>query len=254
VTVAPGSIVTWLAVRSALLTRGVGPGTFLDVGCGEGWMTKKVTSLGMRGVALEPSEIAFRRAASGSHLSDVHEVELLNLALNEFERLDKFDLGCAFTVIEHVADDVSFLKELTKYVRRGGWLVITVPAGEDRWTTEDDLVGHLRRYSHDSLKAVMESAGLARNLQVTGIGFPFMNMTELIRNKLLERRAIGATDHSTFDKTSASGVWKTKWLNTFPRILGLLFNAISLKPVYWVGSLFRKSPRCVLLLAIAQVE
>jgi SAM-dependent methyltransferase len=181
-------------------------------------------------------------------------VELLNLALTELELEGKFDLGCAFTVIEHVTDDVSFLKELTMRVRRGGWVVVTVPAGENRWTTEDDLVGHVRRYSHGSLTAVMQSAGLAKNLQITVVGFPLMNITEFIRNKVIELRAEGSTISLPSERSKSSGVWATKWFNTFPRIFGLFINEVTLRPVYWIGKLFRSSPSGVLLLAIAQVD
>jgi SAM-dependent methyltransferase len=121
-TVAPGSILTWLAVRDALLSRGASGGTFLDAGCGEGWNTQQLMSLGMQGVAIEPSPAAYSRALNRFYPRFQSQVELLNLALTELELEGKFDLGCAFTVIEHVTDDVSFLKELTMRVRRGGGL------------------------------------------------------------------------------------------------------------------------------------
>jgi len=56
-----------------------------------------------------------------------------------------FDVGCALMVIEHLEDDVGFVRRLSSNVRRGGWVLIVVPAGVNKWTYEDDLVGHLRR-------------------------------------------------------------------------------------------------------------
>lgn len=217
-------------------------------------MTKQLMSLGMEGVAIEPSLAAYSRALNRLHPRFQFQVGVLNLPLTELKLERNFDLGCAFTVIEHVTDDASFLKELKMRVRRGGWVVITVPAGENKWTIEDDLVGHLRRYGNGSLAAVMQSAGLAKNLQVTVIGFPFMNLTEFIRNKVLKLRAEDSTSSLTSERTKSSGVWTTKWFNTFPRIFGLLINEVTLRPVHWIGRLFRSSPRGVLLLAIAQVD
>lgn len=85
-------------------------------------MTKQLMSLGMEGVAIEPSLAAYSRALNRLHPRFQFQVDVLNLPLTELKLERNFDLGCAFTVIEHVTDDASFLKELKMRVRRGGGL------------------------------------------------------------------------------------------------------------------------------------
>lgn len=116
-----------------------------------------------------------------------------------------FDLGCAFTVIEHIEDDVSFVRDLKSRIRSGGRVIVTVPAREDKWTLEDDLVGHLRRYTRDSLEAVMSAGGLTRGLEIVGMGFPLINFTEVARNEILRRKSAGKQRPSKSQQTAISG-------------------------------------------------
>lgn len=253
--VAPGSILGWMAIRDLLKSRDALSGSFLDAGCGEGWFSYQLVKLGFReGLAIEPSEVAFSRAQARVGPLVNGSVKLLNCRLNQLESDSVFDLGCAFTVIEHIEDDVSFIRDLKSRIRSGGHVIVTVPAREDKWTLEDDLVGHLRRYTRDSLEAVMSAGGLIRGLEIVGMGFPLINFTEVARNEILRRKSAGKQRPSKSQQTAISGVWDSKWYNTFPRILGLLVNEYTLRPLDWIQKMFNKSPRCVMLIAIAQVD
>jgi hypothetical protein len=115
-------------------------------------------------------------------------------------------------------------------------------------------VGHLRRYSRETLVVVMRKAGLSNQLQVFGMGWPLMNWTEPLRNLLLKHRHNSNEKLSSTEQTELSGMWNIKWLNTFPRMLGLLVNERSLRPFHWAQKLGRNSRSCVMLVAIAQVR
>ena len=58
--VAPGSILTWLVIKRLVRQHSI-KGTFLDVGCGEGYLTGQLLSIGLSGVAVEPSQRALQR-------------------------------------------------------------------------------------------------------------------------------------------------------------------------------------------------
>ena len=47
-TVAPGSILTWLAIREVLKKRNFQGSTILDAGCGDAWMTMKLDSVSQK--------------------------------------------------------------------------------------------------------------------------------------------------------------------------------------------------------------
>lgn len=71
-----------------------------------------------------------------------------------------FDLACAFDIIEHVADDAGALGEITRVVRPGGTVVLSVPLYMRAWTCFDELVGHTRRYEPAELQTLLAVHGL----------------------------------------------------------------------------------------------
>lgn len=148
-----------------------------------------------------------------------------------------FDLGCPFTVLEHLEDEIDYVRNLVRRVRSGGWVIVTVPAREDKWTLEDDLVGHLRRYTRESLRDLMVAGGCSKHLEIFGIGFPLMNLTEVLRNAMLKRERSERSHLSRSQKTAVSGVWNLKWYNAFPAVLGMLINEVSLKPFHYIQTM-----------------
>lgn len=70
-----------------------------------------------------------------------------------------FDMACFFELIEHVDDDVSFLAEVARVVRPGGVVFVSCPMSPDYWTHYDAVIGHVRRYRAQELRARFEGAG-----------------------------------------------------------------------------------------------
>lgn len=58
----------------------------------------------------------------------------------------------SLNVLEHIEDDVSALSSWREQLKIGGLLFLLVPAHEELWTNMDTKVGHLRRYTADSLR------------------------------------------------------------------------------------------------------
>ncbi len=80
------------------------------------------------------------------------------------ERVDLPD-GCAAVVtlqdvLEHVDDDAAALRELTRLVRPGGLLVLTVPALRWLWSDWDVALHHRRRYSRADLLRLLRQPGV----------------------------------------------------------------------------------------------
>ena len=65
-----------------------------------------------------------------------------------------------FDVLEHIEDDVEFLKKIQKSLVTGGKLYITVPAYNWLWSDEDNKAGHFRRYTINLLKSKIKQIGL----------------------------------------------------------------------------------------------
>ena len=73
---------------------------------------------------------------------------------------ERFDLVAMLDVLEHIDDDLSSLKALCDRLAPKGTMVVTVPAHNWLWSHHDEIHHHKRRYSKDSLRSVMEEAGL----------------------------------------------------------------------------------------------
>jgi hypothetical protein len=161
--------------------------------------------------------------------------------------------------MEHVTDDAGLLRDVRRRLRAGGWVIVTVPARPDRWTLEDDLVGHLRRYSRESLEAAMMSAGFSRNLRIQSVGFPLLNVTERLRNVVLAcqvardtrgKRTLG--NETELERTRESGCWNRRWFNSFPSIIAVAVNPVSMFPAHVLSRLSGWSSAGPLLIASAQ--
>jgi SAM-dependent methyltransferase len=62
-------------------------------------------------------------------------------------------------VLEHIPDDISFLRALAEAFPRSRSLVLTVPSRRELWSNYDDHYGHFRRYDQVSLAAVLDKGG-----------------------------------------------------------------------------------------------
>jgi SAM-dependent methyltransferase len=70
------------------------------------------------------------------------------------------DTVLAINVLEHIEDDVTALRSLSKLVRPGGTVVMWVPGYQQLYGDFDRQVGHVRRYTPGTLSDAALEAGL----------------------------------------------------------------------------------------------
>jgi len=76
-------------------------------------------------------------------------------------RAESCELVLALDVIEHLDDDAAGLRECTRTLRRGGLLVVTVPALPSLWGAQDVVSQHRRRYTRATLRDAFARAALS---------------------------------------------------------------------------------------------
>jgi SAM-dependent methyltransferase len=108
----------------------------------------------------------------------------------------RFDLVCAFEVLEHIEDDAAAVKEWLTRVRPGGWLLLSVPADQHRYNAFDKLVGHFRRYDPAMMEELLTSCGLT-DVSVRRYGYPLNSVTEAARVMVGKRRLARASTAAT---------------------------------------------------------
>ena len=70
-----------------------------------------------------------------------------------------FDLVLATDIIEHVEDDQRALAEITRILKPGGTMLITVPAFQSLWGLQDEVAQHKRRYRLQDVLLVVTGSG-----------------------------------------------------------------------------------------------
>lgn len=134
-------------------------GPLLDIGGGNGFVSRAVEQAGLDVALLEPG-------VEGAH--NARERGLATVICSTLEDLNirPGAVGSAglFDVLEHVADENGFLRHVRDALRPGGRLYLTVPARQFLWSDEDTAAGHFRRYSPRSLAAALDDAGFVVEL------------------------------------------------------------------------------------------
>jgi ubiquinone/menaquinone biosynthesis C-methylase UbiE len=89
------------------------------------------------------------------------KIEVINASMTELPFKDNsFDVVCAFDVIEHIEEDKLALKEAFRVLKPNGKVYLTVPMHMSLWSDHDVINHHFRRYSSESFRKVVDSAGL----------------------------------------------------------------------------------------------
>lgn len=125
-----------------------------DLGCGCGAMLSR-----LRGehdvVGVDPSPLAIEFSARRG-------IAVLQGSFPDQIPLDRdsFDVVLLLDVIEHLQDDRAGVKTAGSLLRRGGVMIITVPAYQWLWSDWDELHHHYRRYNRSMLRSVLRDSQL----------------------------------------------------------------------------------------------
>ncbi len=74
--------------------------------------------------------------------------------------LGTFDTVFALNVVEHIADDTKAIANCKKLLKKGGHLIILVPAFQAIFNHFDAALGHFRRYTVPKLRPIFEANDL----------------------------------------------------------------------------------------------
>ena len=145
-----------LAALIERLARPPADGRILEVGCGTGHNLAMLGTFGeVDAVELDESVRAIAETRLGRQVMSDRLPELLGVPDGTY------DLIGAFDVIEHIDDDRAALEAIGRKLRRGGKLVITVPAHPWMWSAHDVINHHKRRYSKRSLRQLIGASPLS---------------------------------------------------------------------------------------------
>ncbi len=125
----------------------------LDVGCGTGKNMEMFSKIGeVWGIDNSKDAINFCKKRGLKNL------KLATLESNGFED-NQFDIVTMLDVLEHIEDDFAAIIEVKRILKKGGNIILTVPAYGWLWSKWDEVLHHKRRYTRQSLVSVFDRAG-----------------------------------------------------------------------------------------------
>ena len=127
----------------------------------------------------------------------------------------KFDTVICLNVVEHLADDRGALLNIRSALDAGGRAIILVPCGPSLYGTLDEVLGHQRRYTQESLKELVISAEfeLEKMIEFNRIGV----VAWWVNGRLLRRRTFG--------------LWQIKALNVMTPAFRAVDKLLPLPPL-----------------------
>ena len=129
------------------------PRLILDIGCGTGAMSKRLTKWGeVVSADFSPLALQFSRRRGLDHLVGA---DAMNLPLAS----KSFDTLIAMDMLEHLPDDNAALREFFRVLKPGGRVMLTVPAYSHLWSEHDVALMHFRRYLRSELRERFTAAG-----------------------------------------------------------------------------------------------
>ena len=148
----------WFRERRHLLSmelrRLPGAGRAIDIGAAGGGNTRVLRDHGWSASALEYNEDGAALARERGLLTVRGDATALPFATQSV------DLAVAFDVLEHIEDDKAAVSEIARVLRRRATLLVAVPCDMRLWSAHDVACSHFRRYTRETLRPLVEGAGL----------------------------------------------------------------------------------------------
>lgn len=141
----------WKIVERSLRRHSIEPSVVKDVGSGSGYFARQFLALWSESTVYAIDSF-YNKDQIGIH----HGVNFEN----DLSATPPGDFYSLMDVLEHVDDDLGFLKKCVEEAKPDSEFLLTVPAFMALWSPHDVFLGHFRRYRIGQFKELATKAGL----------------------------------------------------------------------------------------------
>jgi SAM-dependent methyltransferase len=234
-------------VRERLGARS--PGRFVEVGVGGGELSRVLLDLGWKGVGYD---ISYDAVAAAGKLNSAaiaqRRYEIRHADWLTAEPCARVELVISAMVIEHLAseDEARYFERCRSWLGPGGLAVALVPASPPHWGIEDEIAGHVRRYSREGIEQRLLELGWSP-LHVAGLTYPLSNLLLPVSNLLVRRAEAEKRTLSMEERTRRSGVRDVPLKTRFSPAFALFLNRFTLYPFYLLQKANRTNANALVL-------
>lgn len=179
-------------------------GDILEVGAGIGNFTLKLSKYGKTTAIDYDSDYTSSTSRKNANFGDIEKGKY-------FFGKKTFDTIVCMNVLEHIKDDRKALRNMNSLLKRGGRLILLVPAFSFAYGQLDHDLGHFRRYTIKSAEGKVKEAGFKI------IEKKYLNWLGLIgwtiNAKILGKRIIPEGQLKLFDKVARLFLFIEKFIS-----------------------------------------
>ncbi|MCV6974081.1 class I SAM-dependent methyltransferase [Mycobacterium bourgelatii] len=171
-------------------------GTLVDIGGGNGYVSKGLMEAGLDCALLEPGiDGALAARSRGIDPVICARLEDAGIAPGSISAAGMFD------VLEHIEDEAGALRQVNALLRPGGRFFLSVPAYAFLHSAEDVAAGHFRRYTLRTLARALTASGFTLEYStylfapLPPIIFLLRTLPSLLRLRRPEDEELHASEH-----------------------------------------------------------
>ena len=205
----------WMQWRHCLLIRALRCAggelrNVLEIGCGHG-VAREMLERDL-GIVVDGCDL--NRTALESAKPGRGNLFVYNIMDQDASLLGRYDAVLLLDVIEHINDDAAFVRAALQHLRPGGIVVVNVPACRMLFSDYDIVAGHVRRYTRQAVRKLLESCGVEiQGIQPWGllmIPLLFVRKTLLRRTKQVDTIRTGFVPPNAFSRLLLNGLKKVE--------------------------------------------
>ncbi len=243
----PGTILQRMYAKERL--KNIRPGTFIEIGVGEGHLSGLLLERGWHGIGYDLNEKSLAKAAECNREAIVcNRYTLCRDDWLSIEPREKVDMVISCMVLEHLdeAGQQHYFEKCKAALKESGLAMLLVPASPTHWGIEDEIAGHYRRYTFAGITSLLESIGWSTQ-HMAGLTFPVSNVLLPISNFLVARQEGDKKGLTMKQKTVESGYRDVFMKTRFPFVLGLFLNEFVMYPFYLLQKAFVKNDNALVI-------
>ena len=130
-------------------------GKFIEVGPGKGGLTNFYHKFLKKPTLIEPEKKLYKLLKKRFKNN---KIIIKNCTINQIR--NKFDTIIYFDVLEHIKDDLKEIKTASQKLKKGRFLIFSVPAYQSLYSSFDKKVGHYKRYNKSDFFEISKKTGL----------------------------------------------------------------------------------------------